>query len=138
MEIPGVPSAYHPARSRVVARAQGRVENGVLSAAVDLRRRDTISLSGFRCRAARSRDDTAPLAERVRLMPQVAHVEISRRLPGTLVVTLRENLPVALAPSPRGLEPVDSAGVVLPIDPAMEDIDLPIANQRDKPILALL
>jgi cell division protein FtsQ len=83
-------------------------------------------------------DDTAPLAERVMLMPQVADVEISRRLPGTLVVTLRENLPVALAPSPRGLEPVDSAGVVLPIDPAMEDIDLPIANQRDKPILALL
>lgn len=83
-------------------------------------------------------DDTDPLAERIRRMPQIAHVEISRRLPGTLVVSVRENLPVALAPSPRGLEPVDSAGVVLPIDPAREDIDLPIANQRDKSILALL
>ena len=83
-------------------------------------------------------DDTDPLAERIRLMPQVAEVDISRRLPGTLVITLRENLPVALAPSPRGLEPVDSAGIVLPIDPATEDIDLPIANQRDKSILALL
>lgn len=83
-------------------------------------------------------DDTDPLAERIRSMPQVAEVQISRRLPGTLVVSVRENLPVALAPSPRGLEPVDSAGIVLPIDPAVEDIDLPIANQRDKPILALL
>ena len=83
-------------------------------------------------------DDTDPLAERVRNMPQVGEVEISRRLPGTLVVSVRENLPVALAPSPRGLEPVDSSGTVLPIDPAREDIDLPIANHRDKSILALL
>lgn len=83
-------------------------------------------------------DDTDPLAERIRAMPQVGEVEITRRLPGTLVVSVRENLPVALAPSPRGLEPVDSAGVVLPIDPAREDIDLPIANHRDKAILALL
>jgi cell division protein FtsQ len=83
-------------------------------------------------------DDTDPLAARVRSMPQIAYVEISRRLPSTLIVSVRENLPVALAPSPRGLEAVDSAGVVLPIDPAIEDIDLPIANQRDKPILALL
>ena len=83
-------------------------------------------------------DDTEPLAERLRSMPQVAEVGIRRRLPGTIVVTIRENLPVALAPSPRGLEPVDSAGVVLPIDPAHFDVDLPVANQRDKSILSLL
>jgi cell division protein FtsQ len=53
-------------------------------------------------------DDTAPLETLLRSMPQIADVEISRRLPGTLVVSIRENLPVALAPSPRGLEPVDS------------------------------
>jgi cell division protein FtsQ len=83
-------------------------------------------------------DDTEPLAERLRTMPQVGEVEIRRRLPGTLVVAIRENLPVALAPSPRGLEPVDSAGVVLPIDPAYHDVDLPVANHRDKSILSLL
>jgi cell division septal protein FtsQ len=83
-------------------------------------------------------DDTEPLAERVRTMPQVAEVSIRRKLPGTLVVNIRENLPVALAPSPRGLEFVDSSGVVLPIDPARRDIDLPIANQRDKAVLSLL
>jgi cell division protein FtsQ len=83
-------------------------------------------------------DDTDPLTARVRQMPQVADVEITRKLPGTLVVNIRENLPVALAASPRGLEPVDSSGVVLPIDPSRVDIDLPVANQRDKSILSLL
>ena len=83
-------------------------------------------------------DDTDPLVERLESMPQVGEVEIRRRLPGTLVVKLRENLPVALATSPRGLEPVDSAGVVLPIDPAKEALDLPIAVQRDAAILSLL
>jgi hypothetical protein len=53
-------------------------------------------------------------------------------------VTVHENLPIALAPSPRGLEPVDSAGRVLPIDPSVADIDLPIANQRDRAVLVLL
>jgi cell division septal protein FtsQ len=71
-------------------------------------------------------------------MPQISDVTIRRKLPGTLIVSIRENLPVALAPSPRGLEPVDSVGVVLPIDPLRDDLDLPIANQRDKSILALL
>ena len=83
-------------------------------------------------------DDTEPLAARLRTMPQIAEVTISRKLPGRLVVNIRENLPVALAPSPRGLEAVDSAGVVLPIDPALIDLDLPVANQRDKSILSLL
>ena len=83
-------------------------------------------------------DDTAPLEARLRRMAQVSDVEISRRLPGTLVVTVKENLPVALASSPRGLEAVDTAGTVLPIDPAADDVDLPIANQRDVPILAML
>jgi cell division protein FtsQ len=83
-------------------------------------------------------EDTKPLADRVRALPQVGDVVISRKLPGTLVVSIRENLPVALSPSPRGLEPVDSAGVVLPIDPTRANLDLPIALQRDAPMLALL
>jgi hypothetical protein len=83
-------------------------------------------------------DDTEPLAKRLRSMPQISEVSISRRLPGTLIVSIRENIPVALAPSPRGFEAVDTSGVVLPIDPAGVDLDLPIANQRDKAILALL
>lgn len=83
-------------------------------------------------------DDYTPLITRVKSLPQVADVSITRKLPGTLVVTIRENLPVALSPSPRGLEAVDSAGVVLPIDPTSADLDLPIALQRDVGMLKLL
>jgi len=83
-------------------------------------------------------DDYAPLVARVKSLPQVGDVTIARRLPGTLVVSIRENLPVALSPSPRGLEAVDSSGVVLPIDPTTADLDLPIALQRDVAMLALL
>lgn len=83
-------------------------------------------------------DDTEPLEDRLRRMAQVTDVEISRRLPGTLVVRVRENLPVALAPSPRGLEAVDTAGTVLPIDPSRSDLDLPVAASRDAPILSML
>lgn len=83
-------------------------------------------------------DDTAPLEARVRTLPQVASVSISRKLPGTLVVTVSENLPVALVPGPQGLEPVDSSGVPLPIDPAREALDLPVSNQRDVPLIRML
>lgn len=83
-------------------------------------------------------DDTRPLAERLRRMSQVSEVEISRKLPGTLVVSIRENIPVALAPSPRGLEAVDTSGTVLPVDPTHDDLDLPVVNQRDESILSLL
>jgi len=83
-------------------------------------------------------DDTDSLAARVRSLPQVSEVEIGRRLPGTLVVKIKENLPIALAPTPRGLEAVDTAGIVLPIDPSQQPLDLPIANQRDRHILTLL
>ncbi len=83
-------------------------------------------------------DDYAPLVARVKRLPQVADAVITRKLPGTLVISIRENLPVALSPSPRGLEAVDSAGVVLPIDPTSADLDLPIALQRDVAMLSLL
>jgi cell division protein FtsQ len=83
-------------------------------------------------------DDTGPLVERLKLMSQVSDAHISRKLPGTLLVSIKENVPVALAPSRRGLEAVDSTGLVLPIDPSREDVDLPVAVQRDKKILSLL
>lgn len=83
-------------------------------------------------------DDTSPLEARVAALPQVASVSISRKLPGTLIVSVAENLPVALVPGPQGLEPVDSTGVPLPIDPAREVLDLPISNQRDVPLIRML
>ncbi len=83
-------------------------------------------------------DDPAPLEERVRALPQVSEVSISRKLPGTLVVKVHENAPVALVPGARGLEVVDSAGRSLPIDPAREALDLPVSIQRDLGLIHML
>lgn len=83
-------------------------------------------------------DDPRPLEERVGRHPQVRSVEIGRKLPGTLVVRITENLPVALIPSREGLRPVDVTGRPLPIDPSRANVDLPIVATRDSAILALL
>jgi cell division septal protein FtsQ len=83
-------------------------------------------------------DDLEPLRERVRHHPQVTGVTITRRLPGTLVVTIQENQPVALIQGPAGLVPYDSAGHVLPIDPARINLDLPIVATSDPVLLNLV
>jgi cell division protein FtsQ len=83
-------------------------------------------------------DDTAPLEERALALPQVGAVSISRKLPGTLVVTVSEKIPVAFVPGRQGLEPVDSAGAILPIDPSVEALDLPIVDHLDVPLIAIL
>ena len=83
-------------------------------------------------------DDVGPLEQRVRRHPQVMDVEIDRRLPGTLVVRVTENLPVALVQSRAGLQAVDAQGRSLPIDPSRSNVDLPIVAQRDTALLRLL
>jgi cell division protein FtsQ len=83
-------------------------------------------------------DDTGPLLDRVLSLPQVTAASIRRKLPGTLVVTISENLPVAFFAGPRGLEAVDTTGRSLPIDFAHHDLDLPVLRQRDSRLLRLL
>jgi cell division septal protein FtsQ len=83
-------------------------------------------------------DDLEPLRERVRHHPQVTGVTITRRLPGTLVVTVEENQPVALIQSATGLVPYDSLGHMLPIDPARTSLDLPIVATSDPVLLKLV
>jgi cell division protein FtsQ len=84
-------------------------------------------------------DDLPPLERKVRTLRQVADVTIRRKLPGTLIISVSEDPPVALAQGPLGLEAVDSVGVSLPIDPALEpSLDLPIANQRDIALTRML
>jgi cell division protein FtsQ len=83
-------------------------------------------------------DDTGPLLARVRRHPQVRDARIRRRLPGTLVVTIDENLPVAFVPAAAGLVPVDATGRTLPIDPSRTAVDLPVLAERDTAALRLL
>jgi cell division septal protein FtsQ len=83
-------------------------------------------------------DDLDPLRERVRHHPQISDVTITRRMPGTLVVTVQENQPVALIQTRAGLLPYDSAGRELPIDPARVNLDLPIVATNDPALLKLV
>jgi len=83
-------------------------------------------------------DDLQPYSERIRRHPQVSGVSITRRMPGTLVVTIKENLPVALIQTTGGLLPYDSLGKQLPIDPARTNLDLPIVATADPVLLKLV
>ena len=83
-------------------------------------------------------DDHEPLARQLVEHLQVRSVRLERRLPGTLVVHVTENLPVALVASPRGFRAVDREGRELPIDPTGTEIDLPILTRSDTTILRLL
>lgn len=83
-------------------------------------------------------DDAGPLEARVRRLPSVRDVRVGRRLPGTLVVQVTENLPVALVPGASGLVAVDAAGQTLRIDPTAVDVDLPVLRGRDTLALRLL
>jgi len=83
-------------------------------------------------------DDIEPLRQRLHGHPQISAVEISRKLPGTLVVTVEENLPVALVGTPRGLLPYDSLGKALPIDPTRRALDLPVVATGDPVLLKLV
>ncbi len=83
-------------------------------------------------------DDAGPLEERVKRHPSVREVRITRRLPGTLVVQVTENPPVALVEAAGGLVTVDQAGRTLPVDPTSADVDLPVLRSRDTLALRLL
>jgi cell division protein FtsQ len=54
--------------------------------------------------------DGDEVAERVRTLPRIAAVAVSRDWPGTLVVTVAEREPVLAAPAPGGVLLVDATG----------------------------
>lgn len=71
--------------------------------------------------------DLAAIERRASAIPGVRSAKVGRRLPGTLVVSVRERVPVALVPSNGSLGLMDAAGKVLPFDPARSAPDLPVA-----------
>ena len=83
-------------------------------------------------------DPVAPLERKVRAMTAVRDAHVTRRLPSTLVVTIDEVLPIALVPGSKGLQAVDEGGHVLPIDPSVQALDLPVAERADTAVLRLL
>ncbi|HEY2856230.1 MAG TPA: FtsQ-type POTRA domain-containing protein [Gemmatimonadaceae bacterium] len=83
-------------------------------------------------------DPTAPLEKRLASHPQLRRVTVRRKLPGTLVVNVDENLPVALVATSDGLRAYDARGVALPIDLAKTPLDAPVLPRRDVGVLGLL
>lgn len=70
-------------------------------------------------------DDPTPWERRLEAHPMIRDARIGRRLPSTLVIEVAERTPVALLATPT-LEPVDSEGRRLPVDPAAHGLDLPL------------
>lgn len=82
--------------------------------------------------------DPDPLEARLEEHVQVREARIERRLPGTLVVRVTENRPLALVPGRGGFTVVDAKGRTLPIDPSRTSVDLPIVAAGDSGALRLL
>jgi len=78
------------------------------------------------------------LTARLETHPMILRVDVARALPGTLRVVVVERVPVALVQSKNGLRPADATGAMLPIDPAVVPLDLPIASSADSALLAVL
>ena len=79
-----------------------------------------------------------PLARRVEKDPLVASATVERRLPGTLVVTVVEKVPVALVPARGGFRAYDRTGAALPLEPSRVPVDLPVLAARDTALFRLL
>jgi hypothetical protein len=70
-------------------------------------------------------DDSGVWRDALRGHPLVADARISRRLPGTIVLHIKEPEPLALVRTPA-LRPVDGTGRVLPVPPGTAELDLPV------------
>lgn len=68
-----------------------------------------------------ARLDVNEVADRVRAVPSVREVDVSRSWPRTLVITVTERTPVAVVAGPNGFVVLDASGVVfnlVPVHPA--------------------
>ncbi len=82
-------------------------------------------------------DGTKALERRAAQVDGVLEARVSRRLPGTIRVTVREAEPVALAERGGRLVLLDSGGRELPFDPTRPAEDLPL-GEPDSAVAGLL
>ncbi|RMF67720.1 MAG: FtsQ-type POTRA domain-containing protein [Calditrichaeota bacterium] len=74
--------------------------------------------------------DLRRLAERVKAHPLIEDAHITRRLPSTLLVSVREKKPVALIEA-DGLAPIDEHGSLLPEYQGTQQLDYPVITDID-------
>jgi hypothetical protein len=72
-------------------------------------------------------EETAAREAALRAHPGIDEARVSRRLPATLRIRIREKRPVAYVLE-RSLVPATAAGEVLPLDPRDAALDLPIVH----------
>ena len=82
-------------------------------------------------------DDYAPYRARLLKHPMVLDAQIERRLPNTLRLTIKETTPIAFVRTPD-LVPVDARNKLLPIDPAVAALDLPIITRTSPDVIDVL
>jgi cell division protein FtsQ len=82
--------------------------------------------------------DLSELEHRVEMHPEIKSATVDRDLPGTLIVRVTENSPIAYVATSQGLRAVDKDGRFLPIDPSRIAIDLPVLAKADTALLHLL
>lgn len=83
-------------------------------------------------------EDLRPVRTAVESLPGIEWVGVSRRLPGTVVVTVRESRPVALVMRRGRLQLVNERGAALPFDPTVAAPDLPIIEAADSLVARFL
>jgi len=71
-------------------------------------------------------------------IPGLESFRVHRRLPGTLVVTIRETEPIALVMRRGLLQLLSARGRVLPFDPRVAAPDLPLVSEADSLVTGLL
>jgi cell division protein FtsQ len=83
-------------------------------------------------------DPPGPIAGRVKEHAGVETVDVTRKLPGTIVITITERQPVALVSGPQGFRAYDARGVMLPLDLTRGLVDAPVLARADTALLRLL
>lgn len=83
-------------------------------------------------------DDLAPIQQAADSLKGLDQVRVGRRLPSTLVVTVKEAEPVALVMKTGKLQLVSESGSVLGFDPTVGAPDLPVIRQADSLVAGLL
>lgn len=71
-------------------------------------------------------------------VPGVVRADLSRRVPGTLRVTVVEREPVGLASGRDGMVPLDCEGRALPYDATRAGLALPIVERADSVLVRAL
>jgi cell division septal protein FtsQ len=82
--------------------------------------------------------DLAPIRAAAESIPGLREVRVGRRLPGTIVVSLREADPIALVMRRGQLQLVGERGEVLYFDPTVAAPDLPVLSETDSVVAHFL